>query len=72
MLDYELLNRLREERRYSYEYLAERLGYSSASGAWKVLTGSHQLRANQLNIVAEIFEVPVQSLFRNDVRFYEK
>jgi transcriptional regulator with XRE-family HTH domain len=42
--------------------MAELLSYKSANGYWRVEAGLTRLRADQLKIIADLFEVPVEEL----------
>lgn len=57
---------LRKKNKLSLQEMSEKLGYESQNGYYYLETGRNKFSAEAIAKVADIFQVPIESLFFED------
>ena len=63
MLNTRLILQRKRELGLSYKDISDRLGYSSPATTFKILNGSHELKAKHLKALAAMLEVNIDEMF---------
>lgn len=62
-IDLELIKKLRVQRDYSLQEMAEKLGFKNASTYFKYESGEYSIKADMLPKIADVLDCKIENFF---------